>query len=180
MFASRPALATVGAAFFVLVLSPAASAYAGDGLQHCLDKAADHDGDLPTCTEVNGKWVASWPDDGLGGGGSGGIVLLFVLGALIAIALVVWKVSTARKLAAQSGMDPGLATQMTLLTENGLDATYLAASLRKPVPDATTPTSASASTPAAGRLAELKSLLDTGLITQEEFDKRRLAIIDAV
>ena len=39
-------------------------------------------------------------------------------------------------------MSPGLATQMTLLTDNGLDATYLAASLRPPqgAPAPPTPT----------------------------------------
>ena len=84
-------------------------------------------------------------------------------------------------------MDPGLATQMTLLSDDGLEATYLASSLRRPASDpAPDPVSDSApaitSTPptAAARLEELKSLLDRGLVTQEEYDERRKAIIDSV
>jgi hypothetical protein len=108
----------------------------------------------------------------------GGFVFVFVLAGLIGMAVLVWKVSTARRLAAGSGMDPGLATQMTLLTDDGLVATYLAASLRGPA-------TASAAAPAekattAKRLTELKGLLDEGLISQAEYDERRGAIIDAV
>src|SRR4051812_31101951 len=62
----------------------------------------------------------------------GSFVFLVVVGILISIGVAVWKVSTAQRLAKQSGMDPGLATQMTLLSDDGLDATYLAASLRQP------------------------------------------------
>ncbi len=179
------ALGSVGAMLAFLLLGPTASAYAGQSLQECIDQAANHDGEPPTCTKVNGSWVASWPDGVTGGGGGGGggssaLGILLVLGVLVGIGLVVWKVSTARKLATQSGMDPNLATQMTLLTENGLDATYLAASLRKPAVASTEPPPASVSTPAAKRLEELKSLLDSDLINQEEYDERRTAIIEAV
>ena len=135
---------------------------AGGGLQHCLDQAMNHNGEPPTCTKgADGTWVASWPDDPSSSGFGGGIVLLMVLAVAIGIGITVWKVSTARKLATESGMSPGLATQMTLLTDNGLDATYLAASLRPPpgAPAPPTPASrpdaTSASRSAAERLTEL-------------------------
>ena len=92
-----------------------------------------HNGEPPTCTKgADGTWVASWPDDPSSSGFGGGIVLLMVFMVAIGIGITVWKVSTARRLATESGMSPGLATEMTLLTDNGLDATYLAASLRPP------------------------------------------------
>jgi hypothetical protein len=171
----------VGGALAVLVVGVAGPAYADDGLQQCLDRAIDHDGVPPTCTEVNGTWHASWPGDG-GDGIPGAFVFLLVVGLVITICVTVWKVSTARRLASESGMDPGLATQLTLLSDDGLDATYLAASLRRPAPTAgpEPAPAAPASTPAAERLAELKGLLDAGLVTQTEYDERRQAIIDAV
>ncbi len=118
----------------------------------------------------------------------GVFVFLFVIGLLVALGITVWKVSTAQRLARQSGMDPGLATQMTLLTDDGLDATYLAASLR-PAPmtpsasglrEESSPTQERVVLTAAERLTELKSLLEQGLVTQTEYDERRKAIIDTV
>ena len=127
--------------------------------------------------------MASWPDDSFGAGGlPSGFAAFFVLALLVGVAVTVWKVSTARRLATQSGMDPGMATQMTLLTDDGLDATYLAANLRQHPSNAPGPGQASPSTTptATGRLEELKTLLDRGLVTQAEYDERRKAIIDSV
>ena len=160
----------------------------GPGLQHCLDQGLNHNGEPPTCTKTaNGTWVASWPDDSLGT--SSGIPGFFVFFAVVIIAvgigITVWRVSTARRLAQDSGMDPGLATQMTLLTENGLDATYLAASLR-PSQATSPPQSPTPATPsttgrsASERLTELASLRDQGMITEAEYDERRRSIIDGL
>jgi hypothetical protein len=171
---------TVGGAVGLLAL--AASPSYADGLQQCMNQAADHNGEPPICTKVNGTWVASWPDSAGPGGVPGIFIALFVIGGMIGLAMLAWKVTTARKLARQSGMDPGLATQMTLLTENGLDATYLASSLRPQGGPTVSPPVAPAAPPrdVAGRLAELKSLVDQGLVTQTEYDARRQAIIDSV
>ncbi len=78
------------------------------------------------------------------------------------------------------GAYPGLATQMSLLSEDGLDATYLAANLRQPppAPGAAEPPTPPPSTEA--RLTELRGLLDKGLITQQEYDARRQGITDSV
>ena len=170
-----------GGVLAVLVVGVAGPAYADDSLQQCLDRAADHDGVPPTCTEVNGTWHASWPGEG-GGGIPGAFVFLIVVGIVLTIGVTAWKVSTARRLASESGMDPGLATQMTLLSDDGLDATYLAANLRRPAPAPSPepPPAPPGASPTAERLAELKGLLDAGLVTQAEYDERRKAIIDAV
>jgi|SRR4051812_33444548 hypothetical protein len=120
-----------------------------------------------------------------GSGIPGWFVAWGVFVVVVGVVVTVWRVSTAQKLAKRSGMDPGLATQMTLLSDDGLDATYLAASLRgqvtpptEPATPATRPTEASRST--AARLEELTGLLDRGLVTQEEYDERRKAIIDSL
>ena len=113
-----------------------------------------------------------------GGGIPGWFVGFAVLAVLVGIGGMVWKVTTAQKLAKQSGMDPSLATQMTLLSDDGLDATYLASSLRQP-PPSTSPAPGPAPS-AAARLEELKGLLDQGLVTQAEYDERRAAIIGSI
>lgn len=175
----RRLLAAIGVTFAIVLLSPIIPAHADDALQECIDQAEFHDGELPTCTEVDGGYEASWPDDAIAGG-SGGFVALFVIVSLAGVAVLVWKVSTARRLATESGMDPNLATQLALLTDDGLNSTYVAANLRRPAdaPVASPPSTTTA--PAAQRLAELRGLLDDGLITQAEFDGRRAAIIDGV
>lgn len=123
----------------------------------------------------------------MGGSGiPGTFIVLFVLVLAVGVAITVWKVTTARTLAQQAGMDPGLATQMTLLTENGFDATYLAASLHERTAEGSRPEQAPdprpspTGRPVAERLAELGSLRDQGLVTQAEYDERRRAIIDGV
>lgn len=117
-----------------------------------------------------------------GGGVPGWFVAWGVLVVVVGIIGAVWRMSTAQKLAKRSGMDPGLATQITLLSDDGLDATYLASSLRgQATPSPTEP--ATPMTPprtTADRLEELKALLDGGLVTQAEYDARRQAIIDSV
>ncbi len=186
-------LATLGGAVAVSLVVAVGPAYAGGSFQQCLDQAVNHNGEPPTCTKVNGTWVASWPDDTgtstgtsmLGGSIVGPFVFLAVVGLLITVGFLIWRVSTARRLAATSGMDVGLATQMTLLTENGLDATYLAANLRQPpaapaAPTPSVPTPTATPRSAAERLGELGALRDQGMITQAEYDERRRSIIDAV
>ncbi|QGG42232.1 SHOCT domain-containing protein [Aeromicrobium yanjiei] len=178
MSPARRAFAAIGATLAILVLGPVASAY-GDTLQECIARGAERDGEPPTCTKVGDGWKASWPDDPVAGGGDSGIVVLMAIAALLGVAFFVWKVVTARSLAKQSGMDPDLATQMTLLTGSGLEATYLAANLRRPDAALSVPAPAPA-VPAATRLADLKSLLEADLLTQAEYDERRAEIIDGL
>ncbi|WP_028639228.1 SHOCT domain-containing protein [Nocardioides sp. URHA0032] len=136
---------------------------------------ANADGQLPTCTWDGDSWHRSYDDGSMGSGnGMGGFAVVFVLALLVGVGVTVWKVSTARRMARSSGMDEGDATEMTLLSDDGFEATYLASNLRPQVP-APQP---SAST--ADRLRNLQSLLDQGLITQEEYDTRRRAVIDGL
>lgn len=113
-----------------------------------------------------------------GGGPPGWFVGVFVLVLIIGFGTTIWRVTTAQKLARRSGMDEGMATQMTLLSDDGLEATYLAANLRGQASSTEAPKTPPAST--AERLEELRTLLDRGLITQQEHDERRKAIIDSV
>lgn len=123
-------------------------------------------GDLPTCTQTGTGWQVSYPDSGTGPGE--GFAAFFVLALLAGIAFTVWKVTTARRMARDSGMDVGDATAMTLLSDEGFESTYLASNLRGQM------------APSAERLRELESLRVERLITEEEYAERRRAILDAL
>lgn len=154
------------------------------------------DGFMPECAYVDGEWIGG-DGGGFGAGfGSGvdetagvmgGFAVFFVLVLLLAIGGAVWRVTTARRLARNAGMDEGDATAMTLLTDNGLESTYLAANLRPPASPAPAPSAPAAPAEApepprssADRLRELQDLLAAGLVTQEEYDARRRAILDSL
>ncbi|MCW2816665.1 MAG: hypothetical protein JWN84_4120 [Nocardioides sp.] len=138
------------------------------------------DGDLPTCSWDGQRWVRTYDngssDPGSGGPGAG-FAVLFVLVLVGGVAFTIWQVSTARRMARDSGMSTGDATAMTLLTDDGFEATYLASNLRGQV---TPPAATAPAASVAERLRELASLRDQGLITPEEHDVRRATIIDSV
>jgi hypothetical protein len=105
------------------------------------------------------------------------MITLVVLFLLIGIGTTVYKVSMARRMAERAGMDPGEATAVTLLSEDGLGATYVASSLRPSEGDLP---STPRGRPVAERLAELEAVLDQGLITRTEYDERRAAILGSL
>jgi len=118
-----------------------------------------------------------------GSGGSGGFGVVVVLAVLLGIGITIYKVAMARDLAEKSGMDPDQATAMTLLTDDGLEATYLASNLRPPAGPAADPPAAGTALPArttAERLQELDALREQGLVTQAEYDERRAAILGSI
>ncbi|MEN8704593.1 hypothetical protein BKA08_003072 [Nocardioides marinisabuli] len=139
-------------------------------------------GDLPTCTYSGGEWVRSYPSSGFGpgpggGGGFEGVFVLFFVVALVAgVAGTVWKVSTARRMARESGMSERDATAMSLLSDDGFEATYLASNLRgrptTPIPAATPGRST------ADRLRELDKLRAEGLVSDEEHETARRSILE--
>lgn len=132
------------------------------------------DGQLPDCVQhSDGTWEAVYPTAGSGGGD---FVALFLLALVIGVAGTVWKVSTARRMARDAGMDTGDATAMTLLTDDGFEATYLASNLRGQT--AGPGPSAPSRGPAAERLAELQALRDQGLVTEAEHAAARQRILD--
>lgn len=135
------------------------------------------DPDIPDCPEGDTGWVegdcAQVVDYGpsMDTGMPPGFVALVILALLAGLAFTAWKVSTARRMAASSGMDVGDATSMALLTDGGFEATYLASNLR----DQQAPADAR---PPEERLRKLQELRDQGLITEEEYAARRTAILE--
>ncbi|MGZ4429827.1 MAG: SHOCT domain-containing protein [Nocardioidaceae bacterium] len=178
----RRLLATVVVCLAFLALgSTAASAAGGPNNPPAKCFRANSDGVPATCTYDNGVWTSSY-DDGFGGGSGSGVPAGFAAFAVLVviggIALTVWKVSMARTMARRSGMDPGQATAVTLLSDDGLDATYLAANLRGSQP--THAAAAPAPRTAQDRLRELQDLRNQGLVTPEEYEARRTAIVESI
>lgn len=116
------------------------------------------------------------PDPGMPG--DGGFAAFFLLAVAVAIGTTIWKVSTARRMARDAGMDEGDATTMALFTDEGLESTYLASNLRGPTaashPESAPPRSTEQ------RLRELESLRTQALVTEEEYAERRRAILDGL
>lgn len=179
----RVALAALFAASLIALSVPA---YA-DSLQDCLNSGTSQDGTPPDCVD-NGDGTYSPVDNsdpgfGNDGGGLPGEGLFIGFGVVIvvlAIGTAMWKVSAARKIATQSGLDPDTASTMALLTNHGLEETYLLANLPKlgqPATPAKVDEPAADKASVAARLTELKGLLDGGMITQTEYDERRKGII---
>lgn len=81
-----------------------------------------------------------------------------------------------------SGLDEGQATRMALMSDDGLEATYLASALRQPPPPPapTTPPAVPATERGdlAERLRRLDSLREQELVSTEEWAVRRRAILD--
>jgi hypothetical protein len=105
-----------------------------------------------------------------------GFIAIFVIFAIIGVGSAIYRMSLARRIARGAGLNENDAAATTFLTPNGLDATYLAASLHG---------RAQAAAGAAGRstedrLRELQGLRDSGLVTAQEYDARRTAILDQV
>jgi hypothetical protein len=138
-------------------------------------------GTMSTCTWTGREWVKSY-DDGPGMGGDmgppAGFGVLMFLVVLAGLGMMVWRVSLARRVARDAGLDPDRATEITLLEDHGLEASYLASHLQQ------RPVSGQPSPPAVRgaeeRLRELRSLLDQGLVTQEEYEARRRAVVDSL
>lgn len=134
------------------------------------------EGQLPTCTQVGDEWRVDYPGSGLPG--ESAFALLFVLVLVVGGLGIVWKVSTARRLARDAGMDEDDATRMALFTNEGLEATYLASSLRQPLQPAEAVPAAAAPRSTEERLRELESLRTQELISEEEYAERRRAVLD--
>ena len=107
---------------------------------------------------------------------------VFVFG----IATTIWRMRMARNMAARAGLDQNAAGAISMLSPNGLDATYLAASLA-PRPQYPAPYPPQYPTPPAAqpktaeqRLLELAELKDKGLITEAEFLQRREQILGSI
>ena len=109
-----------------------------------------------------------------------GFGIFFALVVVIGVASAVWRVSTARRMARDAGLDERDASTMALLSDQGLSTTYLASSLRARQQAAQGPQQSDAVRPVAERLRELTALRDDGLLTEAEYAERRRAILDEV
>lgn len=110
-----------------------------------------------------------------------GFVAFFLLIILLGVGTTIWRVSLARQVARDSGMDEDQATAMTLLSDNGLDATYLASNLRNRPGQEQDPASPSPQGRTVNeRLRELQQLRDEGLVTYDEYEARRNEILDSL
>lgn len=161
---------------------------------------ANHYGQIPSCTyDGDGKLISKTYDDGFGGGDGSGIPGWFVGFAVIAVLVGggtwLYRISMARDMARRAGLDPNDATAVTMMSDDGLGATYLAASLagsRRPpqpasdaghvVADLSGASEPTAATPrsTADRLRELEQLRDQNLITPAEYDARRKTILESI
>jgi Short C-terminal domain len=141
----------------------------------------DSEGNMPICSSTgDGEWVVSYPDmsGGPGDGIPGAFVALFVIVAFLGVIGVLWRVGVARQIARSSGMDERQAGTMALMTDDGLEATYLAASLRGTSSEPPAVDAAKQRPAVAERLSELQQLHDQGLVTDEEYAAARQRILD--
>ena len=109
----------------------------------------------------------------------GWFIAVFVLVLVLGIGSTIWRISVARKIAEDAGLDPNTATAVTMLSQDGIDAAYLASALRshsagQPPPSAQPPKTAEE------RLRELQSLKDKGLVTEDEYTARRQEILGSI
>jgi hypothetical protein len=102
----------------------------------------------------------------------GWFVAVFFLVLLLGVASTIWRISVARKLAQNAGLDPDTAAAVTLLSENGVDAAFLASALRPQASAQQSEVSAPVKS-TEERLNELQALKDKGLVTDAEYDERR-------
>ncbi|MDQ1746488.1 MAG: hypothetical protein QOD07_751 [Frankiaceae bacterium] len=132
-------------------------------------------------------YADDFPASDPGGGSIPGVFILFFILAIVSgIVTFSWRISTARRIARDAGLDPDDAASAAMLSgRDGLAATYLAASLR---PQPQEPVEApighldppSSRRTTESRLEELKHLHEQGLITDGDYDRRRAEILSGV
>ena len=127
----------------------------------------------------------SYPGDPSDPGIPGAFIGWGIFVIAVGIGTTVWRVSTARRLARNAGLDEGDATAITLLGNDGLDAAYIASAMQsgrqRPLdprqrPDLPLPRKTSVE----DRLRELQRLHDEGLVTDDEYTQRRSAIVNSL
>lgn len=116
------------------------------------------------------------PDQGPGI--PGWFIALFILVAMIGVGTFVWRIAAARKMAEDAGLDPNKAATVTMLSQDGVDATYLASTLASQRRQSPQPTPSPKT--AEERLQELQALKDKGLITPDEFETQRQKILGSI
>jgi hypothetical protein len=127
---------------------------------------------VPTYFLPDGRTIY---DDNSGFPGAGLFIGIFLIAALIAIGMAVYRVSTARRIAQENGLDPDMATRVAFLNDNAVTATYLASNIKR---TQAAPPPAAPVRSVKARLVELQQLHDAGDITDEELAEGRKHIIN--
>jgi putative oligomerization/nucleic acid binding protein len=109
----------------------------------------------------------------------GWFIGVLVLAILVGVSTTAWRIWLARKVASDAGLDPNTAAAVTMLSRDGVDATYLASTLATP---ARTPAPAAAerAKTAEERLRELQALKDKGLVSSDEYETQRQKILGSI
>lgn len=108
----------------------------------------------------------------------GWFVAFFVFVVVLGVGLTIWKVLESRKMAGEAGIDEDRAAAVTLLSEDGFEANYLASTLRSGNRLYDAPPDDGADV--AGRLEKLEDLRRQGTITEDEYAAQRAEIIKSV
>lgn len=109
----------------------------------------------------------------------GWFIAVFILGALLSVGTWIWRISVTRKMAEDAGLDPNTATAVTMLSNDGVDAAYLASTLAsqsRPQP----PHPTQRPKTAEERLQELDALKGKGLISENEYEAQRQKILGSI
>ena len=124
-----------------------------------------------------------------GSGIPGVFIALFVIVGLLAVATAIWRVTATRRMAERAGLDPDTATAVSLLSDGGMGAAYVASTIAShsrpaapppPPPAPAAPAPATSSKPVEERLRELQELKDKGVVTAEEYEAQRQKILGSI
>jgi hypothetical protein len=116
------------------------------------------------------------PDSGPGI--PGWFIALFVIVALLGVGVTIWRVSVARQIAKNAGIDPNTATAVTLLSDDGVGAAYVASTLASRPSRPSSPSEPRKT--AEQRLGELQNLRERGLVSDEEYQAQRAKILGSI
>lgn len=109
----------------------------------------------------------------------GWFIALAVVMIMVGVGATLWRVSVARRMAEDAGLDPNTAAKAVLLSNDGLDATYLASTLasRSRAPS---PLPAQPAKTTEQRLQEIQALKDKGLVSDAEYEAQRQKILGSI
>jgi hypothetical protein len=111
----------------------------------------------------------------------GWFVAVFILGALFAIGMAIYRFSVTKSTAESLGVPPGRATGLALIDDPSTSTLAAAAAVKESMDaKAATSNTESGSKSLTERLGELDDALTAGAITRDEYDDARKRLIDNV
>jgi hypothetical protein len=109
-----------------------------------------------------------------------GVVVLMIV---ISIGTWLYRISVARSIAENAGLDPDQAARVAMLSKDGVDAAYVASALAQRSAPPARPVAPPPTVPSKSveqRLLELQGLRERGLISDEEFQAQRQKILGSI